>query len=50
MYRIRNYSGKLKWNTESKEIKFFNLDVLPQNQNDTDLIEINKKLLSKLKR
>lgn len=50
LYCIRNYSGELKWDTESKEMKFFNLDALPQNQNDPDLIEIYKKSLSKLKR
>ncbi len=50
LYCIRNYSGELKWDTESKEVKFFNLDALPQNQNDPDLIEIYKKSLSKLKR
>ena len=50
LYYIRNYSGELKWDMESKEMKFFNLDVLPQNQHDPDLIEIYKKHLSKLKR
>ena len=50
LYYIRNYSGELKWDMESKEMKFFNLDALPQNQHDPDLIEIYKKHLSKLKR
>lgn len=50
LYCIRNYSGELKWDTESKEMKFFNLDNLPQNQNDPDLIEIYKKSLSRLKK
>ena len=49
LYCIRNYSGELKWDTESKEMKFFDLDNLPQNQNDPDLIETYKKSLSRLK-
>ena len=47
LYCIRKYSGELKWDTESKEMKFFDLDNLPQNQNDPDLIEIYKKSLGK---
>ncbi len=47
LYCIRKYSGKLKWDTESKEMKFFDLDNLPQNQNDPDLIEIYKKSLDR---
>ena len=50
LYCIRNYSGELKWDIESKEMKFFDLDNLPQNQNDPDLIEIYKKSLSRLKK
>lgn len=42
LYLIKNYTGELKWDLESKEIKFFDLDNLPQNQNDADLIEIYK--------
>ncbi len=42
LYCIKNYSGKLKWDCESKEMKFFDLDKLPKNQNDPDLIEIYK--------
>lgn len=50
LYCVKNYSGELKWDSESKEMKFFDLDNLPVNQNDPDLIEIyikslNKKLL-----
>ena len=41
-YCIRQYSGELKWDEESKEMKFFDLDNLPENQNDPDLIEIYK--------
>lgn len=40
LYCVRNYSGKLKWDSESKNMKFFDLDNLPENQNDPDLIEI----------
>ena len=47
LYCIRKYSGELKWDTESKEMKFFDLDNLPQNQNDPDLIEIYKKSLGR---
>lgn len=39
LYCIRNYSGELKWNNESKDMKFFDLDNLPENQHDPDLIE-----------
>lgn len=43
LYCIKKYSGDLKWDIESKEMKFFALDELPKNQNDSDLIEIYKK-------
>ena len=43
LYCIRNYSGELKWDNESKNMKFFDLDNLPENQNDPDLIEIYKR-------
>lgn len=46
LYCVRNYSGNLKWNSESKSMKFFDLDNLPTNQNDPDLIEIYKKYLN----
>lgn len=47
LYCVRNYSGDIKWDSESKEMKFFDLDNLPENQNDPDLIEIYKKSLNK---
>lgn len=47
LYCVRNYSGEVKWDNESKEMRFFDLDNLPQNQNDPDLIEIYKKSLNK---
>lgn len=45
LYCAKNYTGELKWDKESKEMKFFPLDNLPLNQNDPDLIEIYKKSL-----
>lgn len=49
LYCVKKYSGELKWDSESKEMKFFDLDNLPQNQNDPDLIEIYKKHIRKIK-
>ena len=46
-YRISNYSGELKWNEESKKMQFFDLDNLPVNQNDPDLIEIYKNYIKR---
>ena len=46
LYCVRNYSGNLKWDSESKSMKFFDLDNLSTNQNDPDLIEIYKKYLN----
>jgi len=40
LYCIKKYSGELKWDSESKNMKFFDIDKLPKNQNDPDLIEI----------
>jgi len=42
LYCVRNYTGELKWDRESKEMRFFDLDNLPANQNDPDLIDIYK--------
>lgn len=47
LYCIRNYSGELKCDNESKNMKFFDLDDLPENQNDPDLIEIYINKLNK---
>lgn len=47
LYCIRNYSGQLKWNSESKEMRFFDLDSLPENQHDPDLVDAYKKSLIK---
>ncbi len=48
LYLIKNYSGELKWDTESKEMKFFDLDKLPINQNDPDLIKIYINYVNKM--
>ena len=50
LYCIKNYKGTLKWNTESKDMKFFDLNDLPIYQNDADLIDIYKKSLAKKRR
>lgn len=50
LYCVRNYSGELKWNEESKKMAFFDLDNLPSVQNDPDLIERYKEYLSNKKR
>lgn len=42
LYCIKKYSGELRWDLESKNMSFFDLDNLPENQNDPDLIEIYK--------
>ena len=47
LYLIDKYSGVLRWDSESKEMKFFDLDNLPNNQHDPDLIEEYKKYLNK---
>lgn len=39
LYFIKNYSGKLKWNKESKEMRFFDLDKLPDDLMSIDLVE-----------
>lgn len=49
LYYINNYNGTLKWDSESKEMCFFDLDNLPENQNDPDLIESYKKYINKNK-
>lgn len=46
LYYVKNYSGDLKWDKESKEMKFFSMDKLPVNQNDSDLIERYKRYLN----
>lgn len=45
LYCIKNYTGELKWDKESKDMKFFAINKLPLNQNDADLIERYKRYL-----
>lgn len=40
LYCVRKYSGEIRWDGESKNMKFFDLDKLPKNQNDSDLIRV----------
>ena len=47
LYCVRAYSGELRWDSESKEMRFFVLFNLPSNQHDPDLIEIYKNYLEK---
>lgn len=49
LYCVKNYSGEIKWDSESKDMRFFDLDDLPPNQNDPDLIDIYIKTLNKKK-
>ena len=48
-YLVHNYSGELRWDSESKEMKFFPLDNLPDNLHDPDLIDEYKKYLERKK-
>lgn len=47
-YLARNYSGELKWDSESKDMKFFALDDIPENLNDPDLVDIYKTYVKKV--
>ena len=47
LYLVDKYSGTLRWNGESKDMKFFDLDKLPRNQHDPDLIDAYIKYLNK---
>ena len=40
LYMTDKYTGELKWDSESKDMRFFVLDKLPENLNDPDLIKI----------
>ena len=48
LYCIDNYSGELKWDKESKEMRFFSIDELPEKQLDEDLIKTYIKYLEKV--
>lgn len=39
LYVIKKYTGELKCDGESKVLKFFDIDDLPENQHDGDLIQ-----------
>ena len=39
LYEVRNYNGELNWNEESKEMQFFDIRNIPNNQHDEDLID-----------
>lgn len=39
LYVIKNYSGELKCDEESKILEFFDIDNLPESQHDKDLIQ-----------
>ena len=45
LYCVKGWSGELKWNEESKDMKFFDLDNLPMNLHDTDLIDRYKQYI-----
>ena len=45
LYLIDKYSGDLKWDEESKVLEFFDMDKLPLNQHDEDLIKTYLKTL-----
>lgn len=46
LYLVKKWSGKIKADSESKELKFFPLDKLPNNQHDPNLIEAYIKYIS----
>ena len=48
LYHITKFSGKIKWDEESKELKYFSLNNLPDNQHDSDLIESYLKYKNKI--
>lgn len=47
LYCVTNYSGELKWDSESKDMKFFDLDNLPEFQHDPDLIETYRNFINR---
>ena len=47
LYCVKNYTGEVKWDSESKEMRFFDLDNLPENQHDPDLVEAYIKFINK---
>jgi 8-oxo-dGTP pyrophosphatase MutT (NUDIX family) len=47
LYCVKNYTGEVKWDSESKDMRFFDLDNLPENQHDPDLVEAYIKFINK---
>lgn len=47
LYLIDKYNGDLKCDEESKVLEFFDIDNLPSNQHDEDLVQAYKKTLKK---
>lgn len=47
LYCVTNYSGELKWDSESKDMKLFDLDNLPEFQHDPDLIEAYRNFINR---
>jgi 8-oxo-dGTP pyrophosphatase MutT (NUDIX family) len=47
LYCVKNYKGEVKWDSESKDMRFFDLDKLPENQHDPDLVEAYIKFINK---
>ena len=47
LYCVKNYTGEVKWDSESKDMRFFDLDNLPENQHDPDLVEAYIKYINK---
>lgn len=47
LYYIDNYRGELKWDSESKDMKFFSVDNLPKNLHDPDLVQIYVDMMEK---
>ena len=44
---VKDWSGDLRWDEESKDMRFFDLDNLPENLHDPDLIEKYIKYIEK---
>ena len=49
LFCVKDWTGELKWDEESKDMKFFDLDNLPECLHDPDLIEIYANWLQKRK-
>ena len=47
LYCVKNYTGEVKWDSESKDMRFFDLDNLPENQHDPDLVNAYIKFINK---